>query len=199
MPLTLSATALIDEAEAKKSPEIPDTIDSDYLISLIEAATGIVELLLTRPVIQRSFTVRQSGGMHGGRGGAKRIYLEQRPIVSLTSIQDDGSTPDALDVNDVILWQEEGILEYRYAAFPAPTDGLWNISFTAGEAANRVEAPWRYKEACRRLVAWLYQQPNPGLMREKLGETDLQYGGGMEDMVPKTIRMLLEDGSGIGI
>lgn len=196
MALTLSDTALIDEDEGKKSPEIPDTIDNDYLVSLIEASTIAVESYLGHVVIQRQIVERDSGGKHGARGGAKRIYLEHYPLVSLTSIEDDGSPAWTVDVDDVILWKDQGILEHRLSGFPAPNTGLWNITYTAGAATDRATTPWNYKEACRRLVAWILNQPNPGLALERLGETTIQYRDGNRGdgdvLMPDSVRMLLD-------
>lgn len=100
------------------------------LEQLIDGATIAFEKYCKKPLVTRAFTEKHTGGPNGKRGGSKELFLDHRPIVSVTSIQDDQSTPATVPSADYQVLAEEGILEH-HAHWPAPIYH-WNVAFTAG-------------------------------------------------------------------
>ena len=95
--------------------------------------------------IQRTFTEDYSGGHNGRLGGARRIYLDAVPIVSVTSITDDDSNTIASTEYTIVA--KEGYLEHD-SYWPVPV-GRWTIVYIAGLWEDTDDVDWDVKEWAR--------------------------------------------------
>lgn len=164
--MSLDSHALITVAEAKLLPDISGDGSNPLLESLINAQSWAIESAMNGVVfVQRNFTEDYSGGIGGRRGGAKRIHLYHKPIVSVTSIVDDDSNEVTSTYYTIVA--NKGFLEHDWQ-WPAPV-GRWTIIYKAGlfEATANVAAD--VKEACQLLVINRYQSRKPGIQSKSTG------------------------------
>jgi hypothetical protein len=182
----LSPIALITVPEAQLHPAIAAVASHELIESLIEASTRAIENYLNgRPVVQRQFT-------HYFAGGVKRLYLPHYPIVSVASVVDDDENTVA--TADYRVYADEGVLEH-VGYWPYPI-GRWKVTWTAGLVDQRINVPHHFKEACRRLVAFMTAKATPGAISEKIGDTAIDYEspsaeGAVLDL-PYDVRILID-------
>jgi len=164
--MALNAQALITVEEAKELPDVSG-IGSDTLIeSALNAASLALESAMNGTVfVQQTFTEDYSGGINGRRGGAKRIHLYRKPIVSVTSILDDNSNEVTSTYYTIVA--KQGFLEHDWR-WPAPV-GRWTIIYKAGLWATEADVDAAVKEACKLLVAERYRSRRPGIQSTSVG------------------------------
>lgn len=95
--------------------------------------------------VRRTLTEDYSAGNNGRLGGAKRIYLNALPIVSVTSITDDDASTVAGTEYTIV--SKEGYLEHR-TYWPVPV-GRWTIVYVAGHFTDTDTVDWDVKEWAR--------------------------------------------------
>jgi len=157
---------------------------------LIDAASQRLDGRCRKPLRQREFTEAHSGGQGLCRGGAKRIWLNHRPIVSVTSIRDDQGTPATVEATDYTILRNEGALEH-HAHWPEPLY-RWNITFIAGFFATVDAVDEVMRAACHRLVEHLYNAVTNGeaARSTQLGQS-VTYQQLLTGDLPANVEMLL--------
>ncbi len=169
------------------------TFDPEHdplLDTLVDAATVAIEKHIQSPVIQRSFTEDYSGGVTDScLGGAKRIYLRQYPIVSVTSITDDNS--ETIGAADYTIVAQRGILE-NDGVWERP-EGRWTIVYTAGLFAAVEDVTEDIQLAAHRLIAiWFHDSRQPVTAASGPGSTGTaSYGTDTVDVRTKAALMTL--------
>ncbi len=167
-----AANALMTVAEAKVILGISGSTDDALLDVLIDAASAAIEQYCNAHLIQATVTERQWGGK-------QYIYLRKYPIVSVTSITD----PAANTVTSTYYYIEKDMGRLRYdGTFPLAYNsaGLvaeWTIVYVAGFFANQGAVTQDVKMACARTVAWLKDNPSPGVTSVGVGSLSVSYGG----------------------
>lgn len=133
--------------------------DPTWVEQMLDAATVRIEHETGATFVQRSFTERRRGGVLGVRGGAKRIYLDHYPVVSVTSITDEDS--DTVAAADYRILEDLGALEHD-GRWPVPT-GEWSIVYTAGRYASTDAVAEDVRLACNLLVShWIGAREDGG-------------------------------------
>lgn len=152
---------------------------------LIDAATLAIEGYCQNAFVQRAFTDQHTGGVHGERGGAKRLFLSRYPIVSVASITDPaGGTVAA---TDYVVASAEGYLEH-VGMWPAPTY-RWSIAYTAGRFASESAVNEDVRLACHMLIEDWLRAPTGPISSKSGGQRSVQYES--RD-IPERVRALLE-------
>lgn len=162
----MAAEDLLTLAEARGALKIPaavTTMDADLSALYIPAVTTIVEDIIG-PVVIRSFTDTVEGG--------GSVLLALRPIVSVTSVTEQGTTLTA--GTSYVADLSAGIV---YAGSALATRGFLSgvdqvvVTYTAGRVANTAAVPANVKMAARIILAHNYQADQQGF-RPDLGSPD---------------------------
>ncbi len=101
-----------------------DELTRDNIINrLITAATHEIEAYTKRKLRGRTYGANGLPAEYYNGSGTPRLYVNQYPIISVTSLHDDTSQDKAFGATylkastDYIIWKDEGIIElYPYAA-----------------------------------------------------------------------------------
>lgn len=164
--MALNDQALITVEEAKGFADISGIGGDPLIESAINAASIALESAMNGTVfVEQTFTEDYSGGINGRLGGAKRIYLYRKPIVSVTSIIDDNSNSVTSTYYTIVA--KKGFLEHDWQ-WPAPV-GRWTIIYKAGLFATEADVDAAVKEACKLLVFERYKSRRPGVQSKSVG------------------------------
>jgi len=129
--VTISAYALVTEAEASEYLGITPAVNSDVMRRLINAVTALIEKTLRREFKQRTYTETYDGS------GGGSLFLKHFPIISVTSVErldEDGTTADTLTTSDY--WSVDAIGEIRAKTAVAfwKADQNYKVVYSAGFA-----------------------------------------------------------------
>ena len=152
-------------------------VDVQHAEELIDAATVAIERALGGVAfVQRTITAERHKGGSGNainaeRGGAKRIYLNWSPIVSVSTIADDQDTPATVPATDYEI--EPEYLEH-HTYWPTPYY-RWKITYVAGHFASVAAVTEDVRLACHRLVAHALRGPQGPITSESKGDASTSY------------------------
>ncbi len=165
---------LTNAANVKEYLGLSGSDDDTFIGNLIDRASEGIE-----NYCRRKFTSTQHTEYYDGRG-EPRLVLNQRPIISVTSVHDDLDRAFGggalIDSSDYITRDDEGVIEYLSSASTFPGtgacfyDGQLNVKvvYTAGYAT----IPTDVEQACIMLCALLYtrgKQQADGITSESHG------------------------------
>jgi hypothetical protein len=157
---------------------------------LIDAATLAIEGYTGKIFVQRTITAEQhaAGGNGADRGGAKRMHLRYYPIVSVTSISDDQTTPATVAGTDYTILGDIGALEHD-SSWPVPIY-RWNVTYVAGRFATMDLVTDDLRLACNMQAAdWYRNQPSSIMSRSK-GDNSESFLVTDDELLPR-VRSLL--------
>lgn len=185
---------LVSLAEAKSYLNITGTSRDVQIQAIVDGASALIEDFCQNAFVQRSFTEHYTGGINIHKGGAKRLYLKHFPIVSVASITDDRGY--VMPSDQYVIWPEKGILEhFGYWYVPQTTTGApgrWTVVYTAGRYANTAAVLPSLKLACNMLIATRWMARAPGIMRQRIGELDIQWDRNLyTEGMPAEVRSML--------
>jgi uncharacterized phiE125 gp8 family phage protein len=149
----MAATDVVTLAEAKAQLNITDSSADTELPVFIEAATAAVEDYVGAVVARQVTEVRD--------GGRAVLLLKHVPVLSVTSVTEDGTVLDAsayqVDTDAGALTRVSGS-----AAVPfLPGVGNVQITYQAGRVATTADVPGRYKMAALIIVQHLWETQRP--------------------------------------
>lgn len=154
-------------------------VSSDTLQRLVTAASQFIQTVLNRTIKSQSYT-----DVLDGRG-TRRIFLGNRPVTAVSSVQVDGLTvpPSPGPGLDGYVWSSSSISLIGYAF----TRGAGNvvISYTAGYPT----VPFDLEQACLELCAFKWRK------KGKEGNSSIAMGGQqtnftIRDMPPEVATIL---------
>lgn len=162
-----------------------DGIDRTHCEELIDAATVEFEKCTGKPLIIRTFAEDSEASIAPGcLGGAPTIWLEHRPVVSVTSISDGTET---IPPTSYVVHKARGGLQYVGGRWPAPTLGsLWTVTFTAGFFADVAAVDENVRRACHQQVSYWLNLPREAniSVSGQAGTTTHRLPGWGEDESP---------------
>ncbi len=82
---------LITLPEGKAHLKVTGDAEDATILALIGSCTFTIESYIGNSIVQKTFTEDYTAGKGRKLGGARRIYLRNYPISSVTSITDDES------------------------------------------------------------------------------------------------------------
>jgi len=133
----------------------PTDFDTNLLNTLIESVCSFVENYIGTPIEQKSvtsyLTVKQTN----------KVFLPYQPVQSVTSIANADSTYtyQEMDLNDFILFKDEGLLIYKKGGLNTLDNGL-KVDYVAGFDS----VPSDLKGVTCELVYLLYQKIRNGTL-----------------------------------
>ncbi|WP_319460085.1 head-tail connector protein [Micromonospora sp. RTP1Z1] len=136
----------VDEVKKHLNIELTNTTQDDELLGFIESVTDVIEHV-TGPVVPRSITEVHDGGVEA-------LVLRRRPVLSVTSVTEDGS---AVGVDGYKPSLAAGVL-YR-------SSGRWSggrCAVTVVYQAGRASTPASIKQAAKELVAFNFRPQQGG-------------------------------------
>lgn len=141
----MAVTDIVTVAEVKTHLNISasDTSQDTELAAFIEAVTPVVEHI-TGPVVARQVVEKHDGG-------CEAIVLRQPPVVSVTSVTEDGVTVAASDYT----LSDAGVL-YRTSRVWLYGRGKVQVTYQAGRSAVPASIALAAKELVR--INWRPQQ-----------------------------------------
>jgi len=184
----MATVDLITLAEAKNWLGISGATHDTKLTALATAVSLRLEKWCGTKLVQGTVTSeKHTGGSLGAgggfrdpiRGGGKRLFLKNMPIVSITSIVDTQSTPAEVTDVDYLIWNDEGIVEHR-AFWPVPFDSntnfaFWLVTYVAGYFANTAGVDENVKLAARMLLARYFKDVTPGVKSKSIATFSVTY------------------------
>lgn len=185
---------LISLAEAKAYINVTDSSHDARIQAIIDGASALIEDFCQNAMVIRSFTEHYTGGIGIHKGGAKRLYLKKFPVVSVASITDDAG--NTIPASQYVIWPEKGELEhFGYWYVPQTMNGApgrWTVVYTAGRYANTAAVNPSLKLATNMLTAGRWMARSPGIMRQRIGELDIQWDRNLEaEGLPAEVRSIL--------
>lgn len=168
--------ALIDTGELKTYLNISSANDADnnMLQGIVNRASQEMEQLIGQNIISRDYTDER----YSGDGKSYLLVLRQAPVTAVTSLYDDCywdfTSASLIDSDYYYIWQDEGIIERKDAAF---ANGRANIkvTYTAGWGKDTT-LPRDIRQKCLMLAAHYYMQSPAGKGRQ--GQDSLSLPGG---------------------
>lgn len=141
----MAVTDIVTVAEVKTHLNIPatDTSQDAELAGFVEAATPVIEHI-TGPVVARSVVENHDGGCDA-------IVLRQPPVVSVTSVTEDGTTVASSEYT----LSDSGVLYRTYGVW-MPGRGKVRVTYQAGRSPVPASIALAAKELIR--VNWRPQQ-----------------------------------------
>jgi len=177
MAVALNANALITAIELDLILGI--TIgDADKSNMLINFASDFIENYVGMDLNSQTYT-----GVFFDGTGNKDLFLEQFPIVSITSIDQwdtyNNVSSQSYTINtDFLIYDNEGIIYNRNGWVGGRKN--YKITYVAGY----VDIPYDVKTACAQLAGWLHSQPmSAGIKSEKIGTYSITYAGSSAESV----------------
>jgi hypothetical protein len=152
-------------------------IDVQLAEELIDSATMTIERALGNVAfVQRTITAeRHKGGLGDvsgrDRGGAKQIFLDWTPIVSVSAIADDQATAATVAATEYEV--EPQYLEH-HSEWPTPYY-RWKVTYVAGHFASVAAVTDDVRLACHRMVAHALNGPQGPISSESKGDASLSY------------------------
>ena len=166
--------------KAYLSPPLTTTTDDALLTRLVTAASQFIQTWLGRTIAATSYTETRNGQ------GGTRLFLRNRPVVSVSSVTVDGVAvaPSSGPGQPGYLFDDNSV----YLTGAAFTRGQQNVAvaYTAGYAAT----PPELEQACVALVALRYKE------RDRIGQASKNLAGevvsfAQKDM-PADVQTLLD-------
>lgn len=201
----MAAIDLVSLQEAKDHLEITGTAKDAVLPGLISGASLQLEQWCKTQLVQRAVVERQTAFQHDGRGsmltsegfgqGTRFMYLRLYPIVTMTSIVDESSTPQSMVENvDYYARKRLGVLEH-FSIWPMPYKGdlvgEWIVTYTAGWFASTATVDANVKLACNMLVAEHLARKAAALMSMSTGTVTMQFSDPGDAGLPAVVRALM--------
>lgn len=149
----MAATDVVTVAETKLQLNMDDTTSDAELAVFISAASEAIEDYVGA-VVDRSVTEVFDGGRD-------RVLLSKLPVVSITSVTDNGTVLAAAGYK---VDSPSGVLTRVSGRDPYPfTPGIQSLSvvYVAGRAATTAAAPSRYKMAALIIIQHLWETQRP--------------------------------------
>src|SRR5215469_1463317 len=134
--------------KAYLSPPLTTTADDALLTRLVTSASQFIQTWLGRTIAQTSYSETRNGQ------GGTRLFLRNRPVVSVVSLTVDGIAiaPAAGPGQPGYLFDDNSI----YLSGTAFTRGQQNVAVTY--TAGYVATPPELEQACIALVALRYKE-----------------------------------------
>ena len=184
------AEYLITLPEAKDHLGVTSSTGDATILALVGSCTFTIESYIGNSIVQKTFTEDYTAGIGAKIGGARRIYLRNYPITSVTSITDDESNTIA-DADYTI--SDQGILEHDWR-WPAPF-GRWTVIYVAGRYATTDAVEQNFKTACKLLLADIYNLPQSNIQSQKIGDLSITYkelAADASSTMPPMVRTILD-------
>lgn len=149
----MAATDVVTVAETKLQLNMTDTTSDVELAVFISAASEAIEDYVGA-VVNRTVTEVHDGGRD-------RVLLSKLPVVSITSVTDNGTVLAAsaykVDAPSGVLTRVAGRGTYPF------NPGVQSLSvvYVAGRAASTTAAPNRYKMAALIIIQHLWETQRP--------------------------------------
>ncbi len=182
MPTTLPTDALTTRAKVKSYLGITDTSSDTLIDELITGATQLIKSYCGG----RSFLSQSYTETYDTFRSRRKIFLRQRPVISLTSVEYRSGTPSnpvwvTYNADSYLLYAGAGYLHF-YAQLPEIHQGL-RITYTAGfliDFANEFTSTHTLPEdltlACNMLVARLKNRAKShGISQETTEGQSISY------------------------
>lgn len=164
----MAVTDIVTVAEVKTHLNISasDTSQDTELAAFIEAVTPVVEHI-TGPVVARAVVEKHDGGCDA-------IVLRQPPVVSVTSVTEDGVTVAASDYT----LSDGGVLYRLAGVWQSYRRGGVQVTYQAGRSAVPASIALAAKELVR--INWRPQQggnysPFDGGASDEVGQVRLGF------------------------
>lgn len=131
MPTTIPTDALTTRAKVKSYLGITDTSSDTFIDELITYATQLIKTYCGG----RSFLSTAFVEVYDTFNGRTKIFLRQRPVITLTAVKYRGGTPSTpvwtvYDADTYLLYASRGYIHF-YGELPEVKQGF-QISYTAG-------------------------------------------------------------------
>ncbi len=139
--------AIITNTEIKEYLKITGTSQDALLTKIASRAQEILEGYLSRKIEQATYTEKHDGG-------EPLILVKNRPIISVTSLKDNGVTVDA---SKYVVYNESGIVALKSGYF---TSGLQKVEITYD--AGYATVPELIKEAALEIAMLIYKDIDAG-------------------------------------
>lgn len=208
MAIALDSRAVVTTDEARTALGIASGASEEQLRLAINRATYRLEAFCGVGLVQTTYVERHTGLSHDGRGvmpwtaegftggGTKFLYLQHYPVVSITSIVDEASTPTSIAAADYYVRKDVGILEH-YSVWPTPykyasgteIPGEWIVTLVAGWFASVAAVTWDVKDACLSLVAEALYRTSGSVSEIESGTLRVKFAGeGENAKLPPNVR-----------
>lgn len=199
MTVAPTSSALTTLASVKAELEITTTADDDYLGSLISSASAAITSWLRRGTLGKATyqeTFRTPASYVWCREGRLRMMLTAFPVVSITSVTEDGNTLTAnvdydftadglvnrLSNNRVIAWTGATTVINYVAGWALPLDTSPTVPSDIQRAANVLIRDWYQSRGRDSTVK----------AQEIAGLGSMQFGTGASgDTLPAPVEALL--------
>jgi uncharacterized phiE125 gp8 family phage protein len=146
---------------------VPAVDDPEYRLveDLIKRATDEIEKIIGGPVINQEVTERHN------TPGWPRLVLNHRPVVSLTSITDNGK--DRTD--EVVVLNNKGILLLKRGRFSRTSYGV-EVTYITGYGSDVESIPQDIRHACVLFVQYWFKRDSLDYS-QTYGESDILVNG----------------------
>lgn len=177
-------------AEVKAFYGITDASQDAAINAALPRVTALFNAAWDRDLRETEWTEQQDGL------GSPFLFLDQKPIVSITSIEEDG---DAVTASSYVIYRKEGYVKLTSsieeargftAVFPRGDLNL-EIVYKAGyllegsPTGNQILLPEDIKQAAIQMVGWIIKNPDiTNYISERIG--NYTYRKGTSDGAKKT-------------
>ena len=178
---TYSLITLAELQNFSGIPASPTAAQTATLEALIDGTSDAFEKYIQNGLINRAYTEDYSWeelSRHWTSQGPHRIELRRYPIVSVTSITDQASTPNTIAATEYWLDKPHGWL-VRNGVWQRPVDAngwetYWTIVYTAGRFASTATVDTGIKLAMKMQVAHAFANPN-SIKKHEVDDLQIEY------------------------
>lgn len=176
--------ALVTVEKCREFLNLEDDNESSHVEDLIDYVSAFIETYTRRTFLTATYTEYYDGN------GTDTLFLNQRPINSITSIHiDDGRSFDAstqISASAIVSYSEEGYVRLDGDYF---SRGIQNIKvvYSAGYAQASIPADLQF--ACIKLVQELYKDGKTTLENPDLLNVALQDLSNKQSRINSILRM----------
>ncbi len=191
--MSLDSNALTNLADVKQALNLNTSTDYDELLeTLTNAASKAIAAFCQRDFVSQSYTEYYDGT------GTGDLVLNQRPIVTLTSVWEDSDREFGSDDllteadDDIVVDYTAGIISKIGSSILSDSDATWSsgiqsvkVTYTAGYTT----VPFDVQQACIETVMhWYNNRGRLGLSSMSLGGVSVSFG---KTALPEHVQAIL--------